>query len=57
MDGNTDTKTTITGANAILKVLSEQGVEVIFVFVSVLPSIFVLFLMFINYMHSFIKVF
>jgi len=30
MDGNTDTKTTITGANAILKVLSEQGVEVIF---------------------------
>ena len=30
MDGNTDTKTTITGADAILKVLNEQGVEVIF---------------------------
>ena len=30
MDGNTDTKTTLTGADAILKVLNEQGVEVIF---------------------------
>ena len=30
MEGNTDTKLTITGADAILKVLSEQGVEVIF---------------------------
>ena len=30
MDGNTDTKTTLIGADAILKVLNEQGVEVIF---------------------------
>ena len=30
MDGNTDTKITLTGAEAILKVLNEQGVEVIF---------------------------
>ena len=30
MEGNTDTKLTITGADAILKVLNEQGVEVIF---------------------------
>ena len=30
MDGNTKTKSTITGADAILKVLNEQGVEVIF---------------------------
>ena len=30
MDGNTDTKTTLTGADAILKVLNEQSVEVIF---------------------------
>ena len=30
MEGNTDTKLTITGVGAILKVLNEQGVEVIF---------------------------
>ena len=30
MEGNTDTKLTVTGADAILKVLNEQGVEVIF---------------------------